>query len=64
MMIDGLIGLLVAIIVVGIVAAIIIYLLDMLPIDARFKQIARVLVLLVAVLVILARALPMLGVSI
>ncbi len=60
---NGLIGLLVAIIVVGIVAAIIIYLIDMLPMDGRFKQIARVLVLLIAVLVILVRALPLLGVS-
>lgn len=63
-MIEGLIALLVVLIVVGIVAAIIIYLIDMLPIDDNFKQIARVLVLLIAVLVILMRALPLLGVSV
>ncbi len=62
-MIEGLIGLLIAIIVVGIVAALIMYLIDMIPIDARFKQIAKVLLLLIAVLVILAKALPLLGIS-
>ena len=60
----GLIDLLITLIVVGIVAAIIVYLIDMLPIDGRFKQIARVLVMLVAVLIILMRALPLLGVYI
>lgn len=62
-MIDGLIALLIAILVVGIVAAIIIYLVDMLPIDAKFRQICKVLILLIAVLIILVRALPLLGVS-
>ncbi len=62
-MIEGLIGLLIAIIVVGIVAALIMYLIDMIPIDGRFKQIAKVLLLLIAVLIILARALPLLGIS-
>jgi hypothetical protein len=61
--IEGLIGLLIAIIVVGIVAALIMYLIDMIPIDGRFKQIAKVLLLLIAVLIILARALPLLGIS-
>jgi hypothetical protein len=62
-MISGLIGLLVTILVIGIVAAILIYLIDMLPIDGRFKQIIKVLLLLIAVLIIIARALPLLGVS-
>jgi hypothetical protein len=62
-MIEGLIGLLIAIIVVGIVAALIMYLIDLIPIDGRFKQIAKVLLLLIAVLIILARALPLLGIS-
>ena len=63
-MVEPLIGLLIALIVVGIVAAIVVYLIDMLPIDGRFKQIARVLVMLVAVLIILMRAFPLLGVYI
>ena len=36
----------------------------MLPIEGNFKQIARVLVMLIAVLVILLRALPLLGVTV
>lgn len=63
-MIQGLIALLIVILVVGIVAAIIIYLIDLLPIEGNFKQIARVLVLLIAVLIILLRALPLLGVAV
>ncbi|TRD03790.1 hypothetical protein FJV76_14225 [Mesorhizobium sp. WSM4303] len=60
-MINGLIALLIAVIVVGIIAWLVTYIIDMLPIDGPFKQIAKVLVLLVAVLVILAKALPLLG---
>jgi hypothetical protein len=63
-MIEGLIALLVVVLVVGLVAWIIIYLIDMLPIEGNFKQIARVIIMIIAVLVILARALPLLGVSI
>lgn len=63
-MINGLIALLIAVIVVGIIAWLITYIIDMLPIDGPFKQIARVLIMLVAVLIILMRALPMLGVHI
>lgn len=63
-MLSGLIGLLIAILVIGIVAAVIIYLVDMLPIDARFKQVVRILVILIALLMILVRALPMLGVGV
>lgn len=59
---SALISLLITILVVGIVAAVIVYCIDLLPIDGRFKQVARVLVLLIAVLVILVRALPLLGV--
>jgi hypothetical protein len=63
-MIEGLIGLLIVIIVVSVVAGIIYMLISMLPIDARFQQIIRVLILLVAVLIILYRALPLLGVAV
>ena len=63
-MIEGLIALLIVILVVGIVAAVIIYLIDMLPIETNFKQIGRVIVMLIAVLIILLRALPLLGVAI
>lgn len=63
-MLNGLIALLVVIIVVGIVAYLISLLIDMLPLDGRFKQIAKVLVMLIAVLIVLMRALPLLGVSV
>ncbi len=63
-MIEALIGLLIVILVVGIVAAVIVYCVDLLPIDATFKQVARVLVLLIAVLIILFRAFPLLGVAV
>ena len=62
-MISTLISLIVLIVVVGIVAYIVLLLLDMLPIEGGFKQIARVLIMLVAVLIVLMKALPLLGVS-
>ena len=60
---NALISLLIVVIVVGIVIGLLVYLVDMLPMDAMFKQVARVLLILIAVLIILAKALPMLGVS-
>lgn len=62
-MLPALVALLITILVVGIVAWLIVYLIDLLPIDATFKQIARVLVLIIAVLVCLIKALPLLGVG-
>jgi hypothetical protein len=60
-MIESLVQLLIAILVIGLVAAVITYCIDLLPIDPRFRQIAKALVLIIAVLVILVRALPLLG---
>lgn len=60
-MLHALIGLLVVILVVGIVAAVVVYCIDLLPIAPPFKQVGRLLVLLIAVLVILLRALPLLA---
>ena len=48
----ALIALIITIIVVGIVLYVVMLLLDMLPMDAAFKQIAKVLIILVAVLFI------------
>lgn len=60
----GLIELLIVIVVVGLVAGIFVWVVDQLPFFAPpFRQIARVLVLLIAALVILMKALPLLGVS-
>jgi hypothetical protein len=61
-MVDTLIGLIILIIVLGIVIYLLHLLLNMIPMDERFRQIAWVLILLVAVLIVIARALPMLGV--
>ena len=63
-MIEALIHLIIIIVVVGIVAWLVIWLIDMLPMDGRFKQTARVLIAIVAVLIVLMNALPLLGVAI
>lgn len=62
-MISPLISLLIAVVVVAIICYLLSLLVDMLPVDPRFKQIARILILLIAVLILLARALPLVGVS-
>ncbi len=61
-MIDTLIGLLILVIVIGIVLYLLMMIIDMLPIEGNFKQIAKVLLILICVLIILARALPLIGV--
>lgn len=63
-MVNALIELLIFAVLIGLVAALIVWLIDMLPIDGRFKQIARAIVGVIAVLVILLRALPLLGVAV
>lgn len=62
-MIDTLIVLAIYVVVIGIVLYLLHLLLSIIPMDATFRQIAWVLILLVAILVVLARALPLLGVS-
>lgn len=62
-MIESLIALIILIIVLGIVVFVINMLIDLIPMDGRFKQIAKVLLILVAVLILLMRALPLIGVS-
>ena len=60
----GLINLLIAVVVVGVVVAIVWYIIDYMPIlPAPFKRLAKMLLLLIALLVILWRALPLLGVA-
>jgi hypothetical protein len=62
-MIESLIALIILIIVLGIVVFVINMLIDLIPMDGRFKQIAKVLLILVAVLILILRALPLVGVS-
>lgn len=61
-MLSTLITMIVLAIVLGIVVWIINQLIDMLPMEGGFKQIAKGLVILVAVLAVLAKALPLLGI--
>jgi len=60
---DTLIGLLILVIVVGIVLYLLMLLLDRIPMDDGFKQIAKVLLVLICVLIVLAKALPLIGVA-
>ena len=60
---DGFIGLIILVVVVGIVVYLLGLVLDIIPMDGRFRQIAWVLILLVAGFYILKALLPMLGLS-
>lgn len=61
-MVSGLIGLIILVIIVGIVLYLVNMLIGMIPMDERFKKIAFILCILVAVLIVLTRALPLLGI--
>lgn len=63
-MVEGLIALLIAILVVGLIAGLVVWIIDTSPIPSPFKEWARWLVIVIAVLIILLRALPLLGVSV
>ena len=60
-MLPGLIALLISILIIAIVAGVVIYCANLLPIDARLKQAARLVVILIAVLAVLMKVLPLLG---
>ncbi len=59
----ALISLILLVIVVGVVVYIVGLLLDKVPMDAGFKKIAYVLIVLVAILIVCNKALPLLGVA-
>jgi hypothetical protein len=63
-MVESLISLLILVVVLGIVCWVVLYCIRLLPIEAPFQQIATALVIIVALLIFLTRALPLLGVSI
>ena len=54
-MLSGVISLLIGIVVIGLVCWLLMYVIDRLPMDGRFKQILRILIILIAVLAILQR---------
>jgi len=62
-MMNGLIALLILVIVVGIVLYLLILLIDRIPMDEGFKQIAKILLILICILIVLAKALPLIGVA-
>lgn len=61
-MVDALVGLIVLVVIVGIVVYLLQLLIGLIPMDERFRQIVWVLVLLVAALIIISKALPLLGI--
>ncbi len=63
-MITALIGLLVLIIIVGVVFYLLTMIIDLIPMDASFKQIAKVMLILICILVVLVKALPLIGVNV
>lgn len=63
-MAEALIALLVTCLVVAVVASVILYCVNLLPVEPNFKQIIRMLVILIACLIIIFKALPLLGVHV
>ncbi|MDZ5454004.1 hypothetical protein [Labrys sp. ZIDIC5] len=59
-MLSGVISLLIGIVVIGLVCWLLMYVIDRLPMDGRFKQILRILIILIAVLAILQRVVVLL----
>ena len=63
-MIESLIALLVFVLVVGLIVWLALWAIAELGVPEPFNKVARVLVILIAILVILYRAMPLIGVSI
>jgi hypothetical protein len=63
-MVEGLVGLLIAMLIVGLIVALVVYLINMLPIDEPFKSWARIIIVAIGILIIIMRALPLLGVHV
>jgi ribose/xylose/arabinose/galactoside ABC-type transport system permease subunit len=63
-MTGALIGLIFLIIIVGVVVWIVLQLVAMLPMDAGFQNIAKGLIIIVAILIIAYKALPLLGIPV
>lgn len=63
-MVEALIALLVVIVVVGLICGLVVWLIDSSPIPSPFKEWGRWLVIVIAVLIIVMRALPLVGVSV
>jgi hypothetical protein len=63
-MVEGLIGLLITILIVAFIAGLVVFLIRRAPfIEEPFKSWAEYLVIVIAVVIIILRALPLIGVS-
>jgi hypothetical protein len=64
-MASGLIGLLITILIVGFIAGLVVFLIRRAPmIEEPFKSWAEYLVIVIAVIIIILRALPLIGVAV
>ena len=59
---DGLIGLLIFIVILAVIIVVLKYIIDLIPMPEPFGKIAWILLMLIALLLILQRALPLLHV--
>jgi len=62
-MVSALVSLLILVVIIGVVLWLVLMLVDALPIEGQFKQVARILVILICVLILLSRALPLAGIN-
>jgi di/tricarboxylate transporter len=62
-MTGGLVGLIVLVIIVGVVLLVAKLIIDKIPMDDTFKQIAWLLIILLAIVIVIQKALPLLGIS-
>lgn len=60
---NTLISLLILILIIGVVWYVIKMVIDLMPMEASFKRIAHIILMLIVLLVILNRALPLLGIN-
>jgi len=60
-MLEGLLYLIIWIVVLGMVAWLLTYLLDMLPLDARIKQVLQVLIIVLVVVAVIYMLLGLVG---
>lgn len=63
-MIESLISLLIVIVIVGLICGLVVWLIDSSPIPSPFKEWGRWLLIVIAVLIIILRALPLIGVTV
>jgi ABC-type glucose/galactose transport system permease subunit len=63
-MVNALIALLIVVLIVAVIASVLLYCVQLLPIEPSFQQIIRALIILIAALIIILKALPLLGVAV